>query len=169
MYQCLDAERGGQEMVNNTISEEKESDLDLYYNDISSVACHAAIALDNLRLDRKPDLSAVQRLLDIMKSKTALSHRSKQGTFSSSTITTVMFYRAMSNSGYSPSTKNEVFEETLKLEKEFERILASQGTQENIKDIKLDRLRDFCLALSTSSSSSPTLIFSQQPYNSFLC
>ncbi len=136
----------------------------LYANDLSSVAYHAAIELDNLRLGRENDLSAVKNLLKLIKSKTNINQETTDSTSKLSPSATTIMSRAITNSGISrPITIDDLIQDTRRIEKTFDQIIKNEHL-----DIDVDKMRDFCIALSRSSANKVKPIIPNKKYTSLL-
>jgi hypothetical protein len=143
-------------MCATTDADEREecAILEEFERDLPSVACRAAIELDNLILDRSTGLRAVHTLVrDIEESFTTIKEPASPNSLLNPT-TAVVINGAIRDSMEEapPKSISGLVEEAAKIVVRLKNVLADPSTYRTTRSAELEQMRSFCLALSRRAS-----------------
>jgi hypothetical protein len=141
----------------------------LLENDLPTVACHAAIEIDNLLLDRSGDFLSVQRLVSFISESIPLEHDPTSPNWLRDPTAVAVVNRALSDAATRKpiSTVDELVREAGDLLQQFRELLRNPQEFKNSHTAKLAEMKSFCLALSrraTAAKESPHNRMPEHPF-----
>lgn len=138
--------------------------------DLSSVACHAAIELDNLLLGKATDLKEVQRLIrtiaDVIPS---VQEPSSIAPMLKNATTVVLIKRALHDShpGTSVTKVDELVTHAKQIAESLNQLVINPKAFTEIQSDELHRMRSFCVALSKHALGSERSRYQTKPEHPF--
>lgn len=128
-------------------------DLWEFYSDVPSLACHAAIELDNLIRGKGTGLNAVIQLAEVISQDMALSKSDATGIISSAyldsaTAVALNYAIADYNRSTTPDELHKLITETKEVVQCLRKLVENPKRALEEKPEKVKQLKYFCLALS---------------------
>ncbi|HUY32086.1 MAG TPA: hypothetical protein VMV69_04840 [Pirellulales bacterium] len=123
-------------------------------NDLPAVACHAAVELDNLVLDRPGGFVSVARLISLISESIPQEHDPASPNWLRDPTAVVVVNRALGDATppKSISTVDELVKEAGSLVQRFSELVRNPTKFRQSNTNELNEMRAFCLALSRRAS-----------------
>ena len=123
-------------------------------NDLPSIACQAAIELDDLILGRDQSSESIRRLIDRLSEAIPTSGRTTTSGYLVDPTAAVVVNRAISEAGLvQPASKfAELVRDTEELTEQLRQVVANPESVRDAGQDSLRKLRTFCVALSRHAS-----------------
>ncbi len=141
-------------MHSHASTAEFDEDVIALENDLASIACQAAIELDDLILRRGQSSESIRRLLNRLSESISTSEGTKVAGFLIDPTAAVVVNRAISEAGsVQPACKFEqLVRNTEGLTEQLGKVVANPESFRDADEDSLRKLRTFCLALSRHAS-----------------
>lgn len=148
----------------------EETELWELEDDLSSVACHAAIELDNLLLGRTTDLKEVQRLIHTIADVIpTVEEPSSTAPMLKNATTVVLIKRALHDShpGTSVTKVDELVTHAKLIAESLNQLVINTDAFTEKQPDELLRMRSFCVALSKHALGSERSRYQTKPEHPF--